>query len=194
LRIGIFGGTFDPIHTTHVAIGRAALKHKGLDEVLFVVAAAPPHKGTEDITDANLRYAMVEAALADEPGLRPCDLELHREGPSYTADTVKALREQYPDAEFLLIVGEDSLVDLPNWYKTQDILDEVRLLVLPRPGTQQPISDALEGHYEMLPFEESKLSSTDVRNRLIAGGGVADVLPAGVQRIVTEKGLYRAHS
>ena len=194
MRIGIFGGTFDPIHTTHVAIGRAALEHKALDEVLFVVAATPPHKGSEDITDANLRYAMVEAALVDEPGLRPCDLELHREGPSYTADTVKTLRAQYPDAEFLLIIGEDSLVDLPNWYKTEDILDEVRLLVLPRPGTQQPIADALEGHYEMLPFEESKLSSTDVRNRLIAGGGVADVLPAGVQRIVTEKGLYRAHS
>lgn len=193
MRIGIFGGTFDPIHRTHVAIGRRALSYSKLDRVLFVVAADPPHKGSENITSADLRYAMVEAALEEEPGLEPCDIELHRAGPSYTADTVKALRERYPDAEFLLIVGEDSLVDLPNWYKTRDILDEVNLLVLPRPGTQVPVSEALKGRYEMLPFEKSDISSTEVRSRLSAGKRADDALPPAVQQFVTEKGLYRAH-
>jgi len=193
LRIGIFGGTFDPIHRTHVAIGRRALEYKQLDQVLFVVAADPPHKGSENITPADLRYAMVEAALAEEPGLDPCDIELNRAGPSYTADTVKSLRTRYPDAEFLLIVGEDSLADLPNWYKTKDILAEARLLVLPRPGAGAPISSALEGHYEMLPFERSAVSSTDVRKRLGAGEGTDDVLSPAVRDIVNEKGLYRAH-
>lgn len=193
MRIGIFGGTFDPIHRTHVAIGRSALRHKALDRVLFVVASDPPHKGTADLTPADIRYAMVAAALDSEPGLEPCDLELHRDGPSYTADTVKTLRAHYPDAEFLLIIGQDSLVDLPNWYKTEDILHDVRLLVLPRPGTDAVIPPELEGRYEMLPFEQSDVSSTGVRNRLEAGDGVSDVLPPAVQRIVTEKGLYRAH-
>ncbi len=193
MRIGIFGGTFDPIHKTHVAIGRAALTHKSLDQVLFVVAADPPHKGKEDITAAPLRYAMVEAALEDEPGLNPCDIELLRDGPSYTVDTVQALRGLYPTATFYLIVGEDSLVDLPNWYRTQQILAEVHLLVLPRPGSDGSQVTKLAEGYELLPFEESFLSSTEVRSRLLAGESVADSLPPAVQQIVEKEGLYHAH-
>ncbi|MCF6284662.1 MAG: nicotinate-nucleotide adenylyltransferase [Candidatus Hydrogenedentes bacterium] len=194
MRIGIFGGTFDPIHQTHVAIGRAARKHKALEQVLFVVAADPPHKDSDDITPAPLRYAMVEAALTDEPGLEPCDIELHRAGPSYTVDTVKALRSQYPAAEFYLIIGEDTLIDLPRWYRPQEILDEVRLLVLPRPGTKggAPTSE-LEGRYEILPFVVSDLSSTEVRKHVSAGESAGDSLHPAVQKIVDEKGLYHAH-
>jgi len=192
LRIGVFGGTFDPIHRTHVDIGRAALNHKGLDRVLFVVSADPPHKGDE-ITPADARYAMVEAALASEPGLEPCDLELHREGPSYTADTMKSLRALYPDAEFFLIIGQDALIDLPGWRSPQDILDEARLLVLPRPSEERPIPAVLEGHYEMLPFAESLMSSTEVRRRLAEGDAVADCLSPAVRDIARKRGLYHAH-
>lgn len=193
MRIGVFGGTFDPIHRTHVAIGRAALQHKALDRVLFVVSADPPHKGGDAITPASTRFAMVEAALAGEPGLEPCDLELHREGPSYTADTLKALRAIYPQAEFHLIIGQDALNDLPNWYAPEGILEEARLLVLPRPGLSRPLPAVLEGHYEMLPFDKSELSSTDVRRRIQEGNAVDDSLPPAVLRMVEEKGLYHAH-
>lgn len=193
MRIGVFGGTFDPIHRTHVAIGRAALAFKALDRVLFMVSADPPHKGADLITPADTRYAMVEAALTNEPGLEPCDLELHREGPSYTADTLKALRALYPTAEFHLIIGQDALNDLPTWYAPEGILEEARLLVLPRPGMSRPLPEVLEGHYEMLPFEKSDLSSTDVRRRILAGDAVDDSLPPAVLRIVEEKGLYHAH-
>lgn len=192
MRIGVFGGTFDPIHRTHVDIGRAALMHKGLDRVLFVVSADPPHKGDE-ITPADDRYAMVEAALAREPGLEPCDLELHREGPSYTADTMKTLRALYPDAEFFLIIGQDALIDLPGWRSPQDILDEAQLLVLPRPSEARPIPSLLEGHYEMLPFAESLMSSTEVRRRLAEGDAAADCLAPAVLDIARERGLYHAH-
>ena len=193
MRIGVFGGTFDPIHRTHVDIGRAALSHKGLDRVLFVVSADPPHKGGDELTPADDRYAMVEAALATEPGLEPCDLELHRDGPSYTADTMKALRGLYPDAEFFLIIGQDALIDLPGWRSPQGILDEARLLVLPRPGESRPIPAALDGHYEVLPFVESLMSSTEVRRRLAGGDPVADSLSSAVLEIVKKRGLYHAH-
>lgn len=193
MRIGVFGGTFDPIHRTHVDIGRAALAHKGLDRVLFVVSADPPHKGGDEITPADDRFAMVEAALASEPGLEPCDLELHRDGPSYTADTMKALRGLYPDAEFYLIIGQDALIDLPGWRSPQGILDEARLLVLPRPTEDRAIPAELEGHYEMLPFAESLMSSTDVRRRLAEGDAAADSLPPAVFDIVQQRGLYHAH-
>lgn len=193
MRIGVFGGTFDPIHRTHVDIGRAALNHKGLDRVLFVVSADPPHKGGDEITPADDRYAMVEAALASEPGLEPCDLELHREGPSYTADTMKALRALYPDAGFYLIIGQDALIDLPGWHSPQGILDEAHLLVLPRPSEERPIPAALDGHYEMLPFAESLMSSTEVRRRLAEGDAATDSLPPAVFDIVKKRGLYHAH-
>ena len=193
MRIGIFGGTFDPIHRTHVAIGRAALEHKSLDRVLFVVSADPPHKGGDEITPADIRFAMVAAALRDEPGLEPSDLELHREGPSYTADTLETLRGMYPDAEFYLIIGQDALMDLPRWRAPDVILREARLLVLPRPSLVTAHPPALDGRYELLPFEESTLSSTDIRQRLLDGELVDDCLPPAVLRIVEEEGLYHAH-
>ena len=193
MRIGIFGGTFDPIHRTHVAIGHAAREYKDLDKVLFVVAADPPHKDPAGITPAPIRFAMLEAALADEPGLEPCDIELRRSGPSYTADTVKALRRAYPAAEFFLVIGEDSLLDLPTWHHPQEILDGVRLLVFPRPdvvGTRPP---DLEGRCEILPFPMSDLSSTAVRKRLLAGESATESLHPAVQKIVNEQRLYHAH-
>lgn len=192
MRIGVFGGTFDPIHRTHVAIGRAALRHKGLDRVLFVVSADPPHKGDE-ITSADDRYDMVAAALAAEAGLEPCDLELHREGPSYTADTMEALRARHPEAEFYLIIGQDALIDLPRWRSPEVILREARLLVLPRPSEDRPIPPELAGRYEWLPFEQSDLSSTEVRRQLAEGETATGDLDPAVLDIVRQRGLYHAH-
>ena len=119
--------------------------------------------------------------------------ELHREGPSYTADTMKALRALYPAAEFFLIIGQDALIDLPGWRSPQGILDEARLLVLPRPSEERPIPSALAGYYEMLPFEESLMSSTEVRRRLAEGDPALDCLSPAVLEIVKERGLYHAH-
>jgi nicotinate-nucleotide adenylyltransferase len=192
LRIGVFGGTFDPIHRTHVDIGRAALDHKRLDKVLFVVSADPPHKGGDEITPAETRYAMVEAALKDEPGLEASAIELRREGPSYTADTLDALRRDYPDAEFYLIIGQDALIDLPRWRAPEVILRESRLLVLPRPGLSASLPTSLNGHYEILPFAPSDLSSTDIRQRILEGDAVSEWLPPAVLRIVKEQRLYHA--
>lgn len=190
-RIGVFGGTFDPIHRAHLEIARAALDAAGLDRVLFVVAARPPHKRGGPCAPAEHRYAMVERALDDEPAMAPCRVELDRPGPSYMADTLRDIQEEFPGAELFLIIGMDSLVDLPRWRNPDRILASARLLVAPRPGDWR-IAAELEGAYQSLPFRETMLSSTEVRDRIAAGGDLSDVLPPAVARYVEEHGLYDA--
>ena len=190
-RIGIYGGTFDPIHKTHVDAARAALGHAHLDVVFFVVAASPPHKRGEVFADAEDRLDMVCAAIADEPGMEASRIEMDRCGPSYTVDTLQELEGQYPGAHFFLILGQDSLSDLLHWRDPQGILSRAQLLVVPRPGIVLPPPRQLEGGFALLPFEESDLSSSDIRDRLCRGQAVWGCLAAGVQQIIRERGLYQ---
>lgn len=193
-RIGVFGGTFDPVHNTHLEIARTALRYAELDKVLFVVAATPPHKSGEVALDAEARLALVEAAIADEQKMAVSRLEIERDGPSYTADTIQQLQQQYPDAELYLIIGNDSLLDLPRWYNPGGILDHAHLLVVPRAGISEPIPPELEGHYDMLPFAVSGLSSTEIRQRLAEGESVESLVPDTVSTRIREEGLYQCRS
>ena len=191
-RIGVFGGTFDPIHRTHLNIARAAMRHAKLDRVLFVVAGMPPHKHGEVFATPEQRLRMVEAALADEPGMEACDIELKRHGPSYTADTLDALRAEYPDAELHLILGLDSLADLPDWYAPDRILRQAKILGVSRPGIPTELPPLLVGHCDLIPFAENDLSSTEVRDRLACGEDVSHLLPPAVLRYIQAEGLYHA--
>jgi nicotinate-nucleotide adenylyltransferase len=188
-RIGIFGGTFDPLHETHLDIARTALAHANLDLVLFVVAARPPHKKHGTIASPEDRYDMVSAAIKSEPNMGVSRIEIDRAGPSYTVDTMQNLVEHFPGASFWLIIGMDSLMDFPRWRDPQGILKHARLLVIPRPGEWQ-IPDALKAHYELLPFNETRLSSTEVRNRIESGEPLDVIVPAPVVSIIQERGLY----
>lgn len=188
-RIGILGGTFDPIHNVHLDIARAAREALALDEVLFVLSARPPHKHSTAYAGVEDRYAMVAAALADQPGMAPSRVEIDRDGPSYTVDTLEAIQRQSPDAQLFLILGMDSLVDLPNWYQPEDILARARLLAVPRPGSWT-IPPLVEGHFDLIPFKEDPVSSTELRKRLSVGEPVDDFIPEGALRIINEKGLY----
>ena len=190
-RIGVYGGTFDPIHTAHLAIARAALDQAGLDSVLFVVAARPPHKHGNTYADAEDRYAMVQAALAEEPKFEPSHIELDRDGPSYTADTLRQLNRQLPDAQLFLILGMDSLVELPSWRSPETILELAKLLVVDRPGTWE-VPALLENRFEMLAFDSVDVSSTEIRQRIADGTGVDDCVPPDVLDIIHARGLYRA--
>ena len=189
-RIGVFGGTFDPIHNAHLDIARAAMASATVDVVLFVVSASPPHKQAGVGASAEQRLAMVEAALSGEEGLEPCDIEMRREGPSYMAITLSELSTQYPGAKLHLIVGMDSLVDIPNWREPEEILSLARILVVSRPGEPQDISQSLEGKYELVPFEESEVSSTEVRRRIGAGESLEGLVPSGVLAIIEESKIY----
>ncbi|MCP4642991.1 MAG: nicotinate (nicotinamide) nucleotide adenylyltransferase [bacterium] len=189
-RIGIYGGTFDPVHNAHMRIAQTALDEADLDEVVFVVAARPPHKGAGPVADPEERYAMVDAAVNDVPRMSASRVELDRDGPSYMVDTLIAFEHQYPGADLLLIVGMDSLIDLPQWRDPEGILSRARLLVVGRPGTWD-VPASLRGHYEVLPFEPTDLSSTEVRARIAAGESPGTLIPSGAAAVVERKGMYR---
>lgn len=193
-RIGILGGTFDPIHCTHLGIARAALQLARLDRVLFVVAATPPHKRREVFAAAEDRLAMVQAAIEDEPCLEASRIELDRTGPSFTIDTLRALHALHPDDALFFILGQDSLADFPGWRDPEGILALARILAVCRPGVHAEIPALLAGHVDEIPFPPSTVSSTDVRARLSAGETRLSMLPASVERIIRERKLYGIHS
>lgn len=189
----MFGGTFDPIHTKHLEIARAALNQARLDRVLFVVAARPPHKREAITASPEDRCAMVAAAIEGEPAFEVSRVELDRDGPSFTADTLEELQRQHARALFWMIIGLDSLVDLPKWRSPDRILSLARPLVVPRPGAFT-IPSQLEGEFDWLNLPATDISSTEARRRIQANEPVDDVLPASVRRVIEQRGIYRAHS
>jgi nicotinate-nucleotide adenylyltransferase len=192
-RIGVFGGTFDPVHQAHIDIATAARDQAQLDVVLFMVASMPPHKRHEVEATAEDRFAMVEAALAREEGLEASRMELERNGPSYTVDTLERLRALRPGVTLFLILGEDSLGDFPQWHQPKRILDHAQLLIVPRPDSRTDIPDDILSRCRFLEFKERTVSSTEVRERLHAGDPVDGIVPLAVQKVILERGLYGAH-
>jgi nicotinate-nucleotide adenylyltransferase len=189
-RIGIFGGSFDPIHNTHCGIARAALREAALDRVYFVVAGQPPHKGKGTHASAQDRLAMVRAAIKDQPNMEVSTIEIDRNGPSYTADTLEEFGRRFPGARLFLIIGLDSLKDLPRWRRPDEIVALARLLVAPRPGLPRQGPPELEGCYDMLPFEEEDISSTEVRERIQRGEPLEDLVPAAVAEYIRGRAIY----
>ncbi len=192
-RIGVFGGTFDPVHKTHLDIARAAREQARLDRVLLVPAATPPHKKGDVHTNAEDRFAMVAAAVAGEPNFEASRIEIDREGPSYTIDTLEALSSIHPGCLLFLIVGFDSLIDLPRWRRAEDIVARARLLVAPRPDTAGNAQVPYADRCQLLRITPSAVSSTEIRKRLAAGEDLSPWLPAPVLRVIGERGLYHAH-
>ena len=191
-RIGILGGTFDPVHNGHLAIARAALDQGKLDRVLFVVAARPPHKQDADMAAAEDRYRMVELAVADEPRMLPSRVEMAREGLSYTSETLEALQTEYPGAEFFLVFGLDTLVDVPSWHRAEFVLANAHILTIPRPGDYK-LDPVLDGHYTMLTFEPMAVSSTRVRETARRKEPLNGMVPDAVASHIHEQGIYGDH-
>lgn len=189
-RIGVFGGTFDPLHNAHLSLARAALEQAGLHEVLFVVSAAPPHKRGEVSLDAESRYAMVEAALRDEPRMHASRIEIDRGGPSYTAVTLERLQAEHPGARLYLILGMDAVRDLPQWHRPERILELATVLAARRPQADAALPAILRGHCQILDFDEQPLSSTEIRAHLALGRDVHDSLPPVVLALIKKNGWY----
>jgi nicotinate-nucleotide adenylyltransferase len=189
-RIGIFGGTFDPIHSAHVEVADAVRLALQLDRMLVVVANQPWQKeGQRPVTPAEDRYAMVEAALVDHPGLEPCRIELDRGGPSYTVDTAGELRRRHPYAELVLVIGSDVVGGLPTWKDEAHLRDLVTLAVVGRPGVP-PLPPPPGWHGVDVPVAPLDVSSTELRDRLETGGGVDGLIPDAVIRCIRRRGLY----
>src|SRR4051794_17757645 len=134
MRLGVFGGTFNPIHLGHLIMAEQCREQGRLDQGLFIPAARPPHKQDQELTSYAQRVEMLALAISGQPAFRVDELEKDRPGPSFTVDTLAQLQERHGKAELFLILGSDTLHDLPQWYQPVRILELAGLLVVPRPG------------------------------------------------------------
>ncbi len=198
VRLGIMGGTFDPIHFGHLAIAEEARTQLRLEPVVFVPAGQPPHKPGRTITRASHRLAMLEVALASNPHFIISRVDLERPGPCYTVDTLALLREEWgPQAELHLIVGADSLREMHTWYRPKRIIDLARLVVAPRPGNPldlDRLEESLPGLSHRLRIIQAPLleiSGTDLRQRVREGRSIRYYLPEEVEAHILRHGLYR---
>jgi len=201
-RVGILGGTFDPFHHGHLALARAARDQAGLDRILVVPAAVPPHKVGQVISAAADRAAMVEAGIAAEPGLELSRIELDRAGPSYTVDTVAELdrteRAAGRKPDISVILSAESFAGFADWHEPDRLLDLARIVVAPRPGHPAPDSASIErrtgGRADRVTVIDGPLvdvSASSIRRLASAGQDLDGLIPPGVARYIRAHRLYR---
>jgi nicotinate-nucleotide adenylyltransferase len=189
-RLGVFGGTFDPPHLGHLLLAECARETLGLDRVIFVPARVPPHRAPKRPAPADVRVRLLRAALRGT-GFEVSTLELSRPGPSYTVDTLDLVHARHPDARLWLLVGADSLLDLPRWREPARILERARLAVAARPGFRAArVGAAVSRRVDWLPNAPVDISSRDLRKRVAQGRSIRFLVPAAVERLVTRLGLY----
>lgn len=197
MRIGVLGGTFNPIHNAHVQMITCAKEKLHLDEALLMVTADPPHKAVDGRIPADIRVHMTDLAVKDLPGVHSSDLELKRSGKSYTLYTLLELQQLYPGAELFLILGSDMLQDLVNWHEPKEVVKNCTLACVPRKGrnaADEVAAATLRRDFAaklvMLPDYAEEMSSTDIRNRVEFALPVSDKLHPDVEWFIYETGLY----
>lgn len=197
-RLGILGGTFDPIHHGHLVAAGEALHQLQLDLVLFVPAGEPPHKPTRPISPAHHRLRMIELAIAGKPCFALSRVDLDRPGPSYTVEMLDLLRIEWgPDATIFFIEGTDSLNDMPTWFQPQRLIELCELAVVARGGLKvdiSPLEEQLPGLGDRLHWVEMprlEISSSDLRARVRSGRPISYLVPPSVESYILEHGLYR---
>ncbi len=198
MRIGIFGGTFDPVHIAHLLLAEQCREQCDLDEVWFVPAGSPPHKENNEISTGKQRREMLDFAIAGHPNFVVKDLELHREGPSYTIETLRQLKATHPDDKFFLIVGADSVRDLHTWHEPEAILEMVTLIRANRPNISLPdmteltqtFSEAALSKILWVAIPGIEISSTDIRKRVRDNKSVRFMTPRSVEVYIHNNRLY----
>ena len=192
-RIGILGGTFDPIHNGHLIIGQEMAWRRGLDRVLFVPSADPPHKAYPEMASAEARVEMVRLAVGDTPMFELSLVELERPGKSYTVDTLRALRaEMGPEVQFSLLLGADSAQDMRTWCDPEGVVRLAHIVVVDRPGfDRSAIDPTLAQHMEVVGAPLLEISSTDIRSRVRSGRPIRYLVPEEVAGFIERQGLYR---
>jgi nicotinate-nucleotide adenylyltransferase len=191
-RVGLFGGSFDPVHNAHVALARAALAELHLDEVRWIPAGQAWQK-ERPLTDAAHREAMLRLALRGEPRFLLDRIEIERAGPSYTLDTVRTLAAAQPQAQWFLIIGQDQYTGLHTWNGWQQLLDRVTLAVANRPGEVRTVhEDVRRFSHRVVPLPMLDISATEVRRRVAAGDDITALVPPEVARYIDSHRLYRA--
>lgn len=201
MRLGIFGGTFDPVHYGHLLLAETAREQCRLDQVWFVPAAVPPHKQQRTITEADHRVEMLKLALAGDEAFQVSTCELDRGGVSFTVDTLAELVQADPARELYLILGADSLADLPHWREPRRICELATLIVAHRAGSATPNLDCLgelvsaerRAQFDQYQIEMPRvdLSSSDIRARVAMGRSIRYRTPRAVEKYIETAGLYR---
>ena len=190
LRLGVLGGTFDPLHVGHLIVAHDAAEVLGLDRLLLVLAARPPHKSRAP-TPAELRLEMLEATLADDTVLVPSDVEVRRAGPSYTIDTLRELSARYPEAELVLVIGVDQWRQVAGWKDPQGIARLATIAVMARDGENPAAVDPGVGvTSRIVPVTRIDVSATEVRARAQRGESIRHLVPEAAHRIIEREALY----
>jgi nicotinate-nucleotide adenylyltransferase len=198
-RVGVLGGTFDPPHVGHLWLATLAADAIGLDRVLFMPAAQPPHKGGQLVSRATDRLLMTRLAIAGDPAFELCPIEMERPGPSYTIDSIDELERLYAgQAQLFLLMAADSLNAIDTWREPDRLLERIEWIVGPRPGDPLPDRSALEARFgerasriHLLEGPSLDVSSTALRQRVADGQPIRYLVPRGVEELITERGLYR---
>ena len=180
IRTGIFGGSFNPIHKGHISLARQLRQKAGLDEVWLMVSPQNPLKASADLLDDEIRMQMARLAVEGEEGIIASDYEMHLPKPSYTWNTLQALNKDYPDREFVLMIGGDNWQLFDKWYHADDIRKNYQIIVYPRRG--------FEGGIDGLDLID--ISSTEIRERIKAGKGIKRLVPKAVAEYITINKLY----
>ena len=184
-KTGIFGGSFNPIHTGHIALARQLREAAGLDEVWLMVSPQNPLKQQATLLDDDLRLQMAKTALADEPFIEVSDYEFHLPRPSYTWNTLQALKDDYPDREFVLLIGGDNWENFAHWYRADDIIRNYQLIVYPRRGSDIDLT-SLPSTVTVIEAELLDISSTDIRRRVRRHQSIKGMVPDCILDAVTE--------
>jgi nicotinate-nucleotide adenylyltransferase len=203
MRIGVLGGTFNPIHLGHLIVAQMALERFELSRVLFIPCAMPPHKNGAGLAEGCHRLAMVQGAVEGDLHFEASDIEIQRGGRSYTVDTISVLHERFASADFCFIIGADTLMELHTWKQIDTLLTLVRFVTLARPGTNLAALRADPGRLRLPPPWPDRLladvaegrqvdvSSSDIRHRLAEGMSIRYLVPPCVEMYISEHNLYR---
>ncbi|MFA5356577.1 MAG: nicotinate-nucleotide adenylyltransferase [Candidatus Omnitrophota bacterium] len=188
MKTGILGGTFNPVHIGHLILAEEVREKLGLDRVIFVPTNLPPHKDNSDIAPAVDRLAMINLAVKGNNNFLVSDIEINREGRSYTIDTLKDLKNKYREDELYFIIGSDLLKYLDDWKDLQDIIKMVKFVAATRPG--YPLED-IPSYIATVPIRAVDISGFEIRRAVKEGNSFRYLVPGEVFGYITEKGIYR---
>lgn len=201
MRRGYLGGSFDPPHLGHLILSMNAIEELNLDVMAWILTPVPPHKPDQNLTPVEIRTAMVEAALADNPEIALSRIDIDRPPPHFAADTMEMLRRKYPEDNLIYVIGEDSLRDLPDWHAPERFLDHLDGLgVMCRPDVEADLKEleehlpGLSGKVEYLDGQLIEISSSLIRKRICGGRRYRYLVTDPVRRLIELHGLYRKSS
>lgn len=189
MRVGIMGGTFDPIHIGHLVAASEVCTALSLDQVVFIPAGQPWQKAERDISSAEDRLAMVTAAISGDPRFSVDDLEIRREGPTYAVETMKDLTSAHPDNEYFWIVGDDVLARITSWHRWQEFLDYVTVVAVNR---ENDISVDVPFDFVRVIMPQVRVSATSLREKLSHGDECRYLVPDATREYIKSHGLYRS--